>query len=358
MVRLQQPKSTSIRWDATKRLALSAAFSVTTNNHDAARLWASKFPEDAVLKTDLNHLVRVLSAQYNERNKSSTWLGIPLRRDELEEAAPALLREFTQALKSGTAASTSTLSTPGKLLSSGSSSGATSSVSSPCTPVSSTVSSYKTSTTSTPLERATASSTVLPSTFLPRIHGTSSAPRLDPSSPTSPTSPTSPRRGRASQAELQRRLQESRSKDHGPFQVVPFGSAHPSKPALLYRFYKVGDTHVVNAPLTRGFVAGYFKDIKSGISAPLPYSTEFLFAQMEHHVNRTLIPSPFISTCSDLLWTIHQAAKPAHSQVRISIVDTQHISRTSIYHLRPFNSQLRHRRAFVNGGWRPAGNVR
>ncbi|PNS16523.1 hypothetical protein CAC42_257 [Sphaceloma murrayae] len=313
----------NIHWNSAKRLTVAAAYVVCESSNwngaerwlRVSKLWSSVHPDDPKKGVQACDLRVSLRAQWAERHRKSTWNNIAKTSEDLERQAPGLMRRFRTALADGISMIPST---PKRSL--------------------------LVTRSSASYSPANSHKGMLTSTYFP-------PPRDEPSAV-----PTKREIYAA-------RLRESRATDHGPFDVVPAHEAHPSGINLFYRYYSTDPSHVINAPGTRGFVSGTFKNVNCGVVPPLRHDVDFLFPMIEQHVNRIAIPTPFVSVTNDFFWCLRQAVKAFASgkeSMRISMIDGKTaagIDGSKAYHLRAYSKQLRDRRSFEHGGWRPAGNT-
>ncbi|KAF2220592.1 hypothetical protein BDZ85DRAFT_28781 [Elsinoe ampelina] len=352
--RVGRDYSTQIKWTPEKRLTLNVAVYVAKKDWtQVPSLWAHFFPEDAARVTSAGRKLRsrldaTWREQFNPQKKS--WDGILQSSDDLERHATNLIAQMKRLLANADAP-TSSLPTQSpadhiqtshiqiQMTATTSQTAASSRMTIPITPRSQTAQSSVSG-------RSPATST----NFTRSRHFVSSLSLLS----------NRPGMGRSSREQLAARLEATRAMIHGPYRAPLREQAQPPPSTLVYRFYYPDATHVGNLPATKGFIAGYFLSTKGGIATPLPHDAEFLFNAIEHHVNRSNIPSPFISVANDFFWSLRQAIKLStrDKPLRMSVIDGRQAAGhdgSKAYHLRAYSGQIRERRAYESGGWRPAG---
>jgi len=143
-----------------------------------------------------------------------------------------------------------------------------------------------------------------------------------------------------------------------PYTPIKESEAHILQAPLLFRFYDLAAEHVENSPREKGFVAGFFKNLKTRIPEPLPCQLDMLFVDFLKHINKEKFPSKVISTSSDFIWVLCQAlcvlANNSNPDIRMSIIDAHKAAGPGgkkLYHALPYTRQLRKRRAFDEGKW-------
>ncbi|GAD94974.1 hypothetical protein AN5223.2 [Paecilomyces variotii No. 5] len=100
-------------------------------------------------------------------------------------------------------------------------------------------------------------------------------------------------------------------------------SATPEIPKTLYRFFNV-DSQGWNSP--NGFTAGYFMEHGGQVRDPTEYSPAEFDCMFENHVRWRKVRTPFISTFSTLLYTIHRALKNLEG-ASVAVIDSTNIDR-------------------------------
>ncbi|PSK36734.1 ERAD-associated E3 ubiquitin-protein ligase HRD1 [Elsinoe australis] len=351
----QPPKSTyTISWSEEKRRTLAAAV-ITSQKPDTkwktvARLWGSVHSDDASGIGNEKVLIARLRGQWGDKthNSKRQWLSIPQTAEDLERQDPEPMRRFRTAVAGATLVDAAAIlpETPRRP--------SRDVDDTPHTPPQSsdgrvTKQAPPATTTTTPLA-------VLADPFLTPIED-----EIVVRSEHFSNQPLALSKTAQLQLQYAARLRESRSTDFGPYSIVPAEQAHPPTPSLFFRFYEPGATHVVNAPLENGFISGIFSGTNGGFTAPLTHDAEFLFTLIEHHVNRSAVLTPFVSVSNDFYWCMRNAVKKAAvgKEIRVSIIDGRAAAGddgSKAYHLKAYSGQIRSRRAYKNGGWRPAGN--
>ena len=96
-------------------------------------------------------------------------------------------------------------------------------------------------------------------------------------------------------------------------------------PSLLYRTYTTENAGINRPDI---FVAGQFAQLRSQLPEAPPTYSSLYQSNMENHINRRTIPSPFISLTDSLLWAVFLASKnPKKSH--ISVIETAHLENVS-----------------------------
>ncbi|GAB7342945.1 hypothetical protein MBLNU457_g1052t1 [Dothideomycetes sp. NU457] len=342
----------SINWKdhPEKGQILAAAFALTKSWRATSAIWGAQFPNDARgIRTD-EKLVRRLQAQYGESRKGgSYWKVIALSPDTYrapESSIGQVVMRTARTLKiqliAVTADSNDADPDPGTNVP----------PSPPATPRSD--SSHE-ATRTQPSQVEPPKTPRRPTRLSDRSTAATNAP-LAP--------PTSLKRKRPEKADKSPMIDASRQ-DLTPFKPVSQREAHPDLECVMFRFYLPNGIGQ-NAPFVIGFKAGYFQ-LLNGVSSPAPESTNpMLFDFFQHHINRNLVPSPFVSMASRFFWTIRQAMKlflrkmpnrsadaaVDYSGLRICLLDTATVQKhTSVFYAKPYHDQLKSRRVFTNGAW-------
>ncbi|KAK3674830.1 hypothetical protein LTR78_005174 [Recurvomyces mirabilis] len=139
-----------------------------------------------------------------------------------------------------------------------------------------------------------------------------------------------------------------------PLVEVPDALAHPPTSGLLFRYW---DENSFGHNSETGFTAGRFM-YNNVPPRRAPKCNELDYADIENHLNRNPIPSPFCSASNCLLWILRLALKEHNrgaKQGKITLIDAANLARKGVYYVRPFHRQLRHTHCFTNGAWRYVG---
>ncbi|KAK5697420.1 hypothetical protein LTR97_007558 [Elasticomyces elasticus] len=135
-----------------------------------------------------------------------------------------------------------------------------------------------------------------------------------------------------------------------PLAAVPEALAHPPTSGLLYRYWDE-NSHGSNSET--GFTAGRY--MPNNVAPRTPKCGELDYADIENHLNRNKVSSPFCSAANCFLWIMRLALKEAGRGAkdgRITLIDADALPRQGVYHVRPFHNQLKNQFCFLNGAWR------
>ncbi|GAM84015.1 hypothetical protein ANO11243_020060 [Dothideomycetidae sp. 11243] len=334
-------KTETMRWSTEMRIGLQAAVLLTQNKWDVVReLWYHEFAQDAAGKTNDAQLGKCLNSQYGMRHRTEgfkSWSVVGQTLEELDSQAPALMQRMrarAAALDGSRVLVQASVPSPRPNEFTRSDTGIMNAASATTLPA--------------PMSSSLPEDTV---TSLQQVS-------LDDAIPLSRSGfsngTITGRNGRTT-AEY---LHDVRTKDHGPLPEIPRDVVHPSAPVFFYRYYNTANTHVGNYPNDRGFVSGWYNGppIHQGFCAPLAASEEFLWHNIENHLNRRKYqPTPFVSVSSNLHWVMTAAAikHKRGESMRITIIDAKIAAGTDgarAYHVHPFYSQLRERGAYDDLG--------
>ncbi|KAK1086126.1 hypothetical protein LTR33_001721 [Friedmanniomyces endolithicus] len=194
------------------------------------------------------------------------------------------------------------------------------------------------------------------------VNGRHSA-RVQPTEPPTST-PKTPRKSPRSEQQLQEyaRLNaptlkltaDEIARTKLPLLPVPDALAHPPASGLLYRYW---DENSYGRNSETGFVAGRFMH-NNLTPRPAPRANEMDDTDIENHLDRNKVASPFCSASNCLLWimrlALHEARNDA-KQGKITLVDVEALPAGSVYHVKPFHKRIKSRYCFKNGAWRYCG---
>ena len=130
--------------------------------------------------------------------------------------------------------------------------------------------------------------------------------------------------------------------------------AHPTQDGLLFRYWHCGSQGLNSA--RTGFTAGRFRFTNTTV--PGPPSHKHLYPDIENHIDRRPVDSPFISTCSSLAWLIRTALREEHAghrDIKISVIDAAKLKHHHVFHALPFHNELKKQHVFTEGAWRYGG---
>ncbi|TKA82977.1 hypothetical protein B0A55_01554 [Friedmanniomyces simplex] len=139
-----------------------------------------------------------------------------------------------------------------------------------------------------------------------------------------------------------------------PLVPVPQGLAHPPSPGLLYRYW---DENSYGRNSETGFVAGRFM-YNNLFPRTAPKCHELDDTDIENHLNRNKVASPFCSASNCLLWIVRlglQEARRGVKQGRIALIDTDSLPADGVYHVKPLHKRIKPQFPFTNGAWRYDG---
>ncbi|KAK0827134.1 hypothetical protein LTR73_005917 [Friedmanniomyces endolithicus] len=193
-------------------------------------------------------------------------------------------------------------------------------------------------------------------------HGKQSA-GVQPTEPVTPT-PRTPRKSPRSEQQLQdyarpnaptlKLTADEIARTKLPLIPVPDVLAHPPVSGLLYRYW---DENSYGRNSETGFVAGRFMH-NNLTPRPAPKSHEVDDTDVENHLDRNKVASPFCSASNCLLWimrlALHEARKGA-TQGKITLIDVEALPAGGVYHVPPFHKRIKPRYCFKNGAWRYHG---
>lgn len=134
--------------------------------------------------------------------------------------------------------------------------------------------------------------------------------------------------------------------------------AHPPLPALFYRYY---DDNSLGINGVEGFVAGLYQFNNGFIPPPPKCDDARMLPDVENHLNRNPVNSPFISVATDLFWVIRLAMKRANSggvRPRLSLINSEIAGiGKSAYYAPPYHKQLTRKRVFDGYAFRYHGTT-
>ncbi|KAI7376790.1 hypothetical protein KC336_g19694, partial [Hortaea werneckii] len=144
--------------------------------------------------------------------------------------------------------------------------------------------------------------------------------------------------------------------------VLPH-EAHNPPSRLLFRYFDNSTSHLgarANGVLEgRGFRATSFSFNNCRLPNPPASVSDRLFADIENHVNRNHIASPFISTTDNLLWLLSRIALQEYQNGKpdgyVSIIDSKALSREEIFHPKFYHRRLKTAYVFTEGAWNYSG---
>ncbi|KAI6804673.1 hypothetical protein KC332_g15203 [Hortaea werneckii] len=144
--------------------------------------------------------------------------------------------------------------------------------------------------------------------------------------------------------------------------VLPH-EAHNPPSGLLFRYFDNSTSHLgarANGVLEgRGFRATTFSFNNCRLPDPPASVSDRLFADIENHINRNQVASPFISTTDRLIWLLSRIAlRELHNgklNGYISIIDSKALEREAIYHPKTFCARLKAAYVFTEGAWHYSG---
>ncbi|KAK1814401.1 hypothetical protein LTR12_011221 [Friedmanniomyces endolithicus] len=187
--------------------------------------------------------------------------------------------------------------------------------------------------------------------------------RVQPAEPV-PPAPRTPRKSPRSGQELQNYARpnaptlkltaEEIERTKLPLIPVPDALAHPPASGLLYRYW---DENSYGRNSETGFVAGRFMH-NNLTPRPAPKSHEVDDTDVENHLDRNKVASPFCSASNCLLWIMRLALHEARNgakQGKITLVDVEALPAGGVYHVKPFHKRIKARYCFKNGAWRYCG---
>ncbi|GAB1739490.1 hypothetical protein NU219Hw_g4444t1 [Hortaea werneckii] len=139
--------------------------------------------------------------------------------------------------------------------------------------------------------------------------------------------------------------------------------AHSPPSRLLFRYFDNTTSHLgakANGVLEgRGFRATGFSLNNCRLPNPPASICDRLFADIENHINRNHVTSPFISTTDNLIWLLSRIAlRELHNgklNGYISIVDSKALPREAIYHPKTYHGRLKAAYVFTEGAWHYSG---
>ncbi|TKA35981.1 hypothetical protein B0A54_12205 [Friedmanniomyces endolithicus] len=186
-------------------------------------------------------------------------------------------------------------------------------------------------------------------------HGKQSA-GVQPTEPVTPT-PRTPRKSPRSEQQLQdyarpnaptlKLTADEIARTKLPLIPVPDVLAHPPVSGLLYRYW---DENSYGRNSETGFVAGRFMH-NNLTPRPAPKSHEVDDTDVENHLDRNKVASPFCSASNCLLWimrlALHEARKGA-TQGKITLIDVEALPAGGVYHVPPFHKRIKPRYCFKN----------
>ncbi|KAI7510962.1 hypothetical protein KC347_g3840 [Hortaea werneckii] len=144
--------------------------------------------------------------------------------------------------------------------------------------------------------------------------------------------------------------------------VLPH-EAHNPPSRLLFRYFDNSTSHLgarANGVLEgRGFRATSFSFNNCRLPNPPASVSDRLFADIENHINRNHIASPFISTTDNLLWLLSRIALQEYQNGKpdcyVSIIDSKALSRKEIFHPKFYHRRLKTAYVFTEGAWNYSG---
>ncbi|KAK1066502.1 hypothetical protein LTR33_011576 [Friedmanniomyces endolithicus] len=194
------------------------------------------------------------------------------------------------------------------------------------------------------------------------VNGRKSA-RVQPAEPVTPASKTprkSPRSGQQLQdyarpnAPTIKLTAEEIERTTLPLIPVSDALAHPPASGLLYRYW---DENSYGRNSETGFVAGRFMH-NNLTPRSAPKSHEVDDTDVENHLDRNEVASPFCSPSNYLLWIMRLALHEARGGAKhgkITLVDVEALPAGGVYHVKPFHKRIKPRYCFKNGAWRYCG---
>ncbi|KAK1068380.1 hypothetical protein LTR74_005669 [Friedmanniomyces endolithicus] len=193
-------------------------------------------------------------------------------------------------------------------------------------------------------------------------HGKQPA-RVQPTEPVTPT-PRTPRKSPRSEQQLQdyarpnaptlKLTADEIARTKLPLIPVPDALAHPPASGLLYRYW---DENSYGWNSETGFVAGRFMH-NNLTPRPAPKTHEVDDTDVENHLDRNKVASPFCSASNCLLWIMRLALHEARNGAKdgkITLVDVEALPAGGVYHVKPFHKRIKARYCFKNGAWRYCG---
>ncbi|KAL1297889.1 hypothetical protein AAFC00_006408 [Neodothiora populina] len=137
------------------------------------------------------------------------------------------------------------------------------------------------------------------------------------------------------------------------YRTITEQEAHPPLPAILFRCYDATNQGL-NGP--QGFVAGRYITCNSPIAQAPHCSDPVLFSEIENHMNRNPVASPFVSTATELFWIIRLALKGVQAgkrNIHISLINAEKLG--TAYYPPPYHKELTNKRVFTKGAWNYVG---
>ncbi|KAI7535989.1 hypothetical protein KC331_g11718 [Hortaea werneckii] len=139
--------------------------------------------------------------------------------------------------------------------------------------------------------------------------------------------------------------------------------AHSPPSRLLFRYFDNSSSYLgakANGVLEgRGFRATSFSFNKCRLPDPPASVSDRLFADIENHINRNHVASPFISTTDNLIWLLSRIAlRELHNgklNGYISVIDSKVLPREAIYHPKTWHGRLKAAYVFTEGAWHYRG---
>ncbi|KAI6906315.1 hypothetical protein KC318_g8114 [Hortaea werneckii] len=139
--------------------------------------------------------------------------------------------------------------------------------------------------------------------------------------------------------------------------------AHNPPSRLLFRYFDNSTSYLgarANGALEgRGFHATGFSFNNCRLPKPPASVSDRLFADIENHINRNHVASPFISTTDNLIWLLSRIALRELYNGKlngyISIIDSEALTREAIYHPKTWHGRLKAAYVFTEGAWHYTG---
>ncbi|KAK1811892.1 hypothetical protein LTR12_013735 [Friedmanniomyces endolithicus] len=187
--------------------------------------------------------------------------------------------------------------------------------------------------------------------------------RMQPAEPVTPT-PRTPRKSPRSEQHLEdfarpnaptlKLTADEIARTKLPLIPVSDALAHPPASGLLYRYW---DENSYGRNSETGFVAGRFMH-NNLTPRSAPKSHEVDDTDVENHLDRNKVASPFCSASNCLLWIMRLALHEARGGAKhgkITLVDVEALPAGGVYHVKPFHKRIKPRYCFKNGAWRYCG---
>ncbi|KAI7267429.1 hypothetical protein KC343_g6159 [Hortaea werneckii] len=139
--------------------------------------------------------------------------------------------------------------------------------------------------------------------------------------------------------------------------------AHSPPGRLLFRYFNNSTSHLgakANGVFEgRGFRATSFSFNNCRLPDPPASVSDRLFTDIENHINRNQVASPFISTADNLIWLLSRIALRELYNGKltgyISIIKSQDLSPEAIYHPKTYHGRLKAAYVFTEGAWHYTG---